>query len=351
MLHTTNVLVLLGSNQRHHRARVAGPPGSTRTVHVIHMVRGWVEMDNAGQGVDMDASGHDVGRYEGVCFPLGERLQRPLALTLRAVTVHGDGAHAVGLQLPDDAVGPPLGAAEHEGLSVMLDQLCRDRHAFGPIHLPEVMGDIALRFLGRLDRDPDRVTLVGADDGLHLTTDGGREKEHLAVRRRLVEETAYRGEESHVRHTVRFVEHHRRDVVETHIAPLNQVFEASRARHNDVDALVQCAHLVAVAGATEDRDNPLVVMPQEATDDIVDLRGQLPRRHEDQRSRLTRPRLHGTDDERDAEGERLARAGRRLAADVPARQGGRNSLRLNGERFGDALAREALGIRRGDAKV
>ena len=95
----------------------------------------------------------------------------------------------------------------------------------------------------------------------------------------------------------------------------------------------------------------LLSWPKRSTDDIVDLGGQLACRHEDQRSRLTGPRLHGADDERDAEGERLARAGGRLAADVPARQGGRNRLRLNSERFGDALAREALVVRRGDAKV
>jgi hypothetical protein len=90
---------------------------------------------------------------------------------------------------------------------------------------------------------------------------------------------------------------------------------------------------------------------QEAPDDIVHLRRQLPRGNEDQRAWLAGPRLHGADHERDAESERLARAGGRLAADVLACQGRRNRLRLNGEGFGDALAREALCIRRGDAKV
>ena len=263
MLHPADVLVLLGSDQRHHRARVAGPAGPTRAVHVVHVVRGRIEMDDAGQSVDMDAPRHDVSRHEGICLSLGEGIQSPLALTLRAVAVHRDGTDTVGLELPDDTISPALGAAEHEGLSVLLNQFGRDRHTFGPIHLPEEMGDVALGLLGRLNSDPDRITLVGADDRLHLTADGGREEEHLAVRRRLVEQPAHCREEPHVRHAVSLVEHDGRDVVETHIAPLNQVFEASRARHNDVDTLVQRTYLIAVAGPTEDGDHPLAVVAQE----------------------------------------------------------------------------------------
>ena len=142
----------------------------------------------------------------------------------------------------------------------------------------------------------------------------------------LVEQAAHRREEAHVGHAIRLVEHHRRDVVEADVAPLDQVLEASGAGHHDVDALVQGTHLVAVSRATEDGDDPLAVMPEEVADDLVHLRGQLAGRHEDQRPRAPRARLHRVDDERDAEGQRLARPGGRLAADVPARQRRRNRL-------------------------
>ena len=150
------------------------------------------------------------------------------------------------------------------------------------------MGHVALRLLSGLDGDPDGVTLVVADDRLHLAPDGGREQEHLAVRRCLVQQAAYRRKETHVRHAIRLVEHHGRDVVEADVAPLDQVLEASRARDDDVDALVQGTHLIAVAGAPEDGDDPLAVVPQEASDDVVDLRGELACRHEDERPRAAR---------------------------------------------------------------
>ena len=191
----------------------------------------------------------------------------------------------MGLELPDDAVGAALGAAEDEGLAVVLDELGRDGHPLGPIDLPEVVGHVALGLLGGLDGDPDRVPLVVADDRLHLASDGGREEEDLAVRRRLVEQAAHRGKEPHVGHAIGLVEHDGRDIVEEDVAPLDQVLEASRAGHHDVDALVQGPHLVAVARAAEDGHDPLAVLPHEPSDDLVHLRGQLACRHEDERPR------------------------------------------------------------------
>src|SRR5271155_778309 len=140
------------------------------------MVSGRVEMDNTGQGVDMDTPCDDVCRHQCIRLSFGEGIQSPLALTLRAVAMHRDGANTMGLQLTDHAIRPALGTAEHERLPVLLYQFGRDRYAFGPIHLPEVMSDVALGLLGRLDGDPDRVTLVVPDDRFHLAADGRREE-------------------------------------------------------------------------------------------------------------------------------------------------------------------------------
>ena len=265
--------------------------------------------------------------------------------------MHGNGAHAVRLELADDTIGSALGAAEHEGLPVVLDQLGRDGHPIGPLHLPEMVGDVALRLRRGLDGHPDRVPLVAADDGLDLAPDGGREEEHLAIRGGLVQEAAHRREEPHVGHAVRLVEDDRGHVVETHVTPLDEVFEAAGAGDHDVDPLVQGAHLVAVAEAAEDRDDPLAVGAEQVAQDVVHLRGQLPGRHEDQRPRAAWARLYGVGGQGDPEGQRLARPGGRLATDVTARQRGRDRRCLDGERLGDPEAGEAFADRRGDAKV
>ena len=132
--------------------------------------------------------------------------------------------------------------------------------------------------------------LVAADDRLDLSPDGGGEEEDLAVGSRLVQQAAHRGEEPHVRHAVRLVEHDGGDVIEPDVAPLDEILESTRAGHHDVDPLVQGPHLVAVPRAAEDGHDPLAVMAQEVAQDVVDLRGQLPGRHQHQRPRAPRPR-------------------------------------------------------------
>ena len=122
----------------------------------------------------------------------------------------------------------------------------------------------------------------------------------------LVQEAADRGKKAHVGHAVRLVEDHGRHLVEAHFASFDQVLEAPRTGHHDVDALVEGTHLVAVSGAAKNGHDPLAIMPEQVPDDIVHLRGQLARRHEDQRPRAARARLHRADDERNPEGKGLA---------------------------------------------
>ena len=252
---------------------------------------GGIEMDHARKGVDMDASCDDVCRHQRVSLPLGERVQGALPLALRTVAVHRDGPHPLGLELPDDAVGPALGPAEDERLPVVLYQFGRDGNALGPVDLPEVVDYVALRLLRGLNGDPDRIMLVVANDRLDFPTDRGRKEENLALRCGLVEQASDSREEAHVRHPVCLVEHHGRDIVEADIAALDQVLEAPRTGHDDVDALVQGTHLVAIAGTPEDGDDPLAVMPEQVSDDVMHLGGQLPCGNEDQCPGAARTRL------------------------------------------------------------
>ncbi len=141
------------------------------------------------------------------------------------------------------------------------------------------------------------------------------------------------------------------DVVEPYVAPLNQVLQAPGARHHDVDALLQGAHLLAVASATEDRHDALAVCPEQVAQDLVHLRGQLAGRHEHERLGAPRERALGVHDERNAEGQRLAGPRRCLATDVPPGERSRDGGGLDGQRLGDPLAGEYVGARRGDAKV
>ncbi len=197
---------------------------------VVGVISRRIEVHDARKVVDMDPPGHHIGGDQGVGLALGEGIERTLTLALGPIAVHRDRPNTLRLKLADDPVGPSLRAAEHEGLAVLRHELGRDGDALGPIHFPEVMGDVALLFFGRFDVDPNRVVLIAADDRLDLTADRGREEDDLALGRGLVQEAANGGEEAHVGHAVRLVEHDGGDVVEHDVAALDEVLEASRDR-------------------------------------------------------------------------------------------------------------------------
>jgi hypothetical protein len=83
---------------------------------------------------------------------------------------------------------------------------------------------------------------------------------------------------------------------------------------------------------------------------LGDLHGELPRRDEDQRARALVAAGRALDD-RDREGECLARPCRRLREHVEAREGIREDVGLNGERLVDRACGERVGNARGHAEL
>jgi len=67
-----------------------------------------------GDAVEVEAPGRDVGGDERLYPPRIERRERPLALGLAEVAVHGGRPDPVGLEALYQPVGPPLGLDEHE---------------------------------------------------------------------------------------------------------------------------------------------------------------------------------------------------------------------------------------------
>ena len=121
-------LAEVGRHQRDDQAVGAGAGGAAGTVRVVLEVGRRVEVHDARDAVDVDAARGDVGGHEGLHLAVGERGQRPLALTLRAVAVDGRAPHAALLELLRQRVGAVLGAAEHDGRAGHADDLGSDVH-------------------------------------------------------------------------------------------------------------------------------------------------------------------------------------------------------------------------------
>ena len=87
------------TDQRDHQASGAGARGATRAVEVGLAVFGGVEVDDAGDAVDVDAARGDVGGDERLDAAHLEGRERTVALVLRSSAVDGGRAHAGPLEL------------------------------------------------------------------------------------------------------------------------------------------------------------------------------------------------------------------------------------------------------------
>ena len=177
-----------------------------------------------------------------------------------------------------------------------------------------------------------RVALVAAHEHVDRTVERRREQQRLAVGPGLVEEPADLREEAHVGHAVGLVDHRDRDVVEAHVALVDEVGEPAGAGDEHVDALPQRLALRAEAHAAVDGGHPEAVRAGEEPQLTGDLAGELAGRHQHERGGAVGAGPLAAGHDREAEGQRLARAGGRLAGHVPAREGVGERRRLDGER-------------------
>ena len=123
------------------------------------------------------------------------------------------------------------------------------------------------------------------------------------------------------------------------MALVDQVGQAARARHGDVDALAQGPQLVAEADTAVEGLDRLVRM-RELAQLVADLRGELTGGGEHQGSWVVRPGPLHPLHQRDAEREGLAGTGRGAATDVAPLHGRRDRGGLDRERRSDAAGGE-----------
>ena len=113
--------------------------------------------------------------------------------------------------------------------------------------------------------------------------------------------------------------------------------------HHDLDTVVQGLDLAVHAGAAVTDGEPLAEHAGERLEHVGHLPGQLAGRHQDKGARPAGLGPADALEQRQTEGEGLARAGLGLAADVaPGERIGENEG-LDGEGLGDALGGEGLG--------
>jgi hypothetical protein len=151
---------------------------------------------------------------------------------------------------------------------------------------------------------------------------------------------------------VGFVDHADLDVAELAVALADQVSEPAGAGDDDVHPVAQRCHLRPLRRAAENRGDPEADGLRKRPQDILDLAGKLAGRHEHHPPWTTGAGMPvgQPGGQRNAEPQRLARAGPAPAEDVGAGQGVGHDGSLDGERPVDARRGQRGGQRHRHAK-
>ena len=247
-----------------------------------------------------------------------------------------------------------LGAHEHEHLVGAAADGGTDLHPVHLMDLDEAVLHLLDRRGGRGHLVEDRVVHVATDEAVDRAVEGGGEEQRLVVALEAAQHPLDLGHEAHVGHPVGLVEDQRLEVGDGQLATVAEVDEPARRGDDDVDAAPQLLDLALDVGSAVDGDGAQSGGLGQRFEHLAHLDGELTGGDEDERlgpTGLGRGGGHRALQQRHAEGQRLARAGLGLAADVAAGEGVLHGHGLDGERGMDALLLEGLDDGRVDAQL
>ena len=333
-------------DERDRDAGLAGASRASRAVQVGLLVVGDRVVDHVGHVVDVDAARRDIRRDEHVLLARLERGHGALARLLAHVAVHGARVEAAVVQLVDELLRGALGAREDDGLAAALG-------------LQDARDDLVLvERVGAVDEVLDvrlRETLVrvGGADVNGVRHEPARKRDDRTGHRRRVEHRVADGcdlredlldvgQEPEVEHLVGLVEDDLGRVRQVEQALIAQVDQSARGADDDLRTGLELIDLALVRLAAVDRDDARRAVGGEHVHVLVDLDGELARRHDDEGFDAGSGIEAEALDDRDAEAERLAGTGLGLTDDVLAGKAERDGLLLDREGIHDALGCQCL---------
>ncbi|SDQ93968.1 hypothetical protein SAMN05216511_1007 [Streptomyces sp. KS_16] len=304
---------------------------------------GRVDVDHEIEVVDVQAASRDVGGHQDGDLAVLELREGAGAVWLGLAAVQGRCVHPAGPQVPGELIDRVLGVQEQQYAAVAGGDLRDDGVPVGAVDDQHMVVHRRDRTRGCVNRVDDGVVEVAADQPADVAVQGGGEQHPLAVAVHLVEHLGDLRQEAHVTHLVGFVEDGDPYPSQAAGLPLNEVVQATRGGDDDLRPVAQRSGLPADRQTADDRSHPQPERVGVRRERFGDLLGQLPGRYQDQSEGLLRLRAPPGRpcEQRQTEGERLARSGAPAPQDVASREGVGQRGRLDRE----GLAHAALGER------
>ena len=158
----------------------------------------------------------------------------------------------------------------------------------------------------------------------------------------MAQDAADVGQEPHVEHAVRFVEHEVLEAAELRVRLPEVIEQAARRADDDVDAAAERVLLRPHADAAEDRGGGQRRVHGEVVQVFDDLRRQLARRRQHERARRAARLVDQLVQDRQEERGGLAAAGHRAGEQVLPGERRRNRVGLDRGRAGETEIFQAL---------
>ena len=301
---------------------------------VVLRLRRHVEVDDMTEIRDIDAACRDVGRDEHADRTVLETVERSDTRRLRAIAVNARGGHAMLLEQLEQAVGAVLRAREHQRLLhvTAFQQLDEERRLEVLRHGIQRLRDAAGRCRLALEIDLRGVLLQllrQLDDRIRHR---GAEEEHLLFGGQVAQNSLDVGQESHVEHAIRFVQHQMLHRGQRGVRLRHVIEQPTRRGHHQVYFRAEGMLLRTHADAAVDRGTRQRRMHRERLRRFEDLQREFTRRYHDQRARgAARTGQHAVQN-RQQECCRLATTRLRTRQHVPSVARGRNGVGLNRRR-------------------
>jgi hypothetical protein len=191
------------------------------------------------------------------------------------------------------------------------------------------LGDSGRRRGLPLEADRDRILQHVAGERHDRLGHGGAEEQGLPLGRKVPEDAPDVGEEPHVEHPVRLIEHQNLEPTEAGIGLSHVIEQPARGRDDHIDAAPQGMLLRPHAHTAEDRRRCDWSVHREVLQVFLDLCGELTGWRDDERPRCPARLADQPVEDREQEGRRLAASSLGASEDVPAFDGGGKRFGLN----------------------
>ncbi|CAB4863850.1 unannotated protein [freshwater metagenome] len=308
-------------------------------------------MDHHVDAIHVDTTRRHVGGHEHLQFPHGETLEGLLTGGLGKVPMDRRSTH---VEVPE-VVGYPvthaLGRAEHhDSLRGLADR--RDNPVLvHVVHAEENMVHRADGVVRGVDGDLHRILQVAAHEVTDLAVQRCREQHRLVHTGDMTQDPLDLWGEAIVGHAVGLVDDDHLNLGEVHLFALDEVDEAQRRSHHEVDTLLEEGYLILAGGPAVCGEHHLAACLGDRREHLCHLKRQLTGGHEHEAVRAVGGGVRrDAAEHRYAKRERLARPGTCPATDILTGERHGDGLDLDGERLRESGLSETTIHVRGDSE-